>query len=85
MRTVFDTNVFGVVRVIHAFPRKGLPGHAHQRRGTGFTKTDINGNTGTQSVEEGAEIIVRMAQVGPDGPTGGYFSAQGARAALVRP
>jgi NAD(P)-dependent dehydrogenase (short-subunit alcohol dehydrogenase family) len=43
----------------------------------GFTKTDLNGNTGTQTVEEGAEIIVRMAQVGPDGPTGGYFDANG--------
>ena len=26
---------------------------------------------------EGAGIIVRMAQVGPDGPTGGYFDADG--------
>jgi hypothetical protein len=43
----------------------------------GFTKTDLNGNTGVQTVEEGAEIIVRMAQVGPDGPTGGYFAASG--------
>ena len=43
----------------------------------GFTKTDLNRNTGHQSVEQGAEIIVRMAQVGPDGPTGGYFDADG--------
>jgi NAD(P)-dependent dehydrogenase (short-subunit alcohol dehydrogenase family) len=43
----------------------------------GFTRTDLNGNTGIQSVEQGAEIIVRMAQVGPDGPTGGYFDAEG--------
>jgi NAD(P)-dependent dehydrogenase (short-subunit alcohol dehydrogenase family) len=43
----------------------------------GFTKTDLNRNTGTQTVEQGAEIIVRMAQVGPDGPTGGYFDAEG--------
>ncbi|MET8864319.1 SDR family NAD(P)-dependent oxidoreductase [Nonomuraea sp. NPDC004580] len=43
----------------------------------GFTKTDLNVNTGTQSVEEGAEIIVRMARLGPDGPTGGFFAAQG--------
>ena len=43
----------------------------------GFTKTDLNGNTGTQTVEEGAEIIVRMARVGPGGPTGGYFDAAG--------
>ncbi|MFF2812620.1 SDR family NAD(P)-dependent oxidoreductase [Streptomyces sp. NPDC058000] len=43
----------------------------------GFTKTDLNGNTGVQTVEQGAEIIVRMAQVSPDGPTGGYFDAAG--------
>ncbi len=35
------------------------------------------GNMGTQTVEEGAEIIVRMAQAGPDGPTGGYVGAEG--------
>ena len=40
-------------------------------------KTDLNDNTGTQTVEQGAEIIVRMAQMGPDGPTGGYFDADG--------
>lgn len=44
----------------------------------GFTRTDLNGNTGVQTVEQGAQIIVRMAQVGPDGPTGGYFDADGA-------
>jgi NAD(P)-dependent dehydrogenase (short-subunit alcohol dehydrogenase family) len=43
----------------------------------GYTATDLNGNTGIQTVEEGAEIIVRMAQVGPDGPTGGYFDTEG--------
>jgi NAD(P)-dependent dehydrogenase (short-subunit alcohol dehydrogenase family) len=43
----------------------------------GFTRTDLNRNTGVQPVEQGAEIIVRMARVGPDGPTGGYFDAEG--------
>ncbi|SDH08814.1 SDR family NAD(P)-dependent oxidoreductase [Nonomuraea jiangxiensis] len=43
----------------------------------GYTATDLNGRTGTQTVEQGAEIIVRMAQVGPDGPTGGFFNAEG--------
>ena len=32
---------------------------------------------GTQTIEQGAEIIVRMAQAGPDGSTGGYFDASG--------
>jgi hypothetical protein len=43
----------------------------------GYTATDLNGGTGTQTVEEGAEIIITMAQVGPDGPAGGYFDAGG--------
>jgi NAD(P)-dependent dehydrogenase (short-subunit alcohol dehydrogenase family) len=130
MRTVFDTNVFGVVRVTHAFlplllrsaapvvvnvssglasltrvATPGTPAHAYPGVAypaskaavnvltvqyakafpgmrinavePGFTATDLNGHAGTQTVEEGAEIIVRMAQVGPDGPTGGYFDAEG--------
>ena len=43
----------------------------------GYTGTDLNHHQGTQTVDEGAEIIVRMAQVGPDGPTGGYFGRHG--------
>jgi hypothetical protein len=43
----------------------------------GYTATDLNQHLGTQTVEEGAEVIVRMAQIGPDGPTGGYFGADG--------
>lgn len=130
MREVFETNVFGTVRVTHAFlpllrrsaapvivnvssglasltalttpgtPAYGYPGVAYPASKTavntvtvqfakafpemrinavepGFTKTDLNGNTGIQTVEEGAEIIVRMARVGADGPTGGYFTAEG--------
>ncbi|MGW6935362.1 SDR family NAD(P)-dependent oxidoreductase [Lentzea sp. NPDC054927] len=43
----------------------------------GFTATDINDHRGTQTVEEGAEVVVRMAQIGPDGPTGGFFDRFG--------
>ena len=43
----------------------------------GYTATDFNQHRGTQTVGEGAEIIVRMASTGPGGPTGGYFSAAG--------
>jgi NAD(P)-dependent dehydrogenase (short-subunit alcohol dehydrogenase family) len=130
MRRTFETNVFGTVRVTHAFlrllqrsaapvvvnvssglasltevttpgtPRYAYPGVAYPASKTavnmitvqyakafpnmrinavepGFTKTDLNGNTGFQTVEQGAEIIVRMALVGPEGPTGGYFDAEG--------
>ncbi|NUS30760.1 MAG: SDR family oxidoreductase [Streptomyces sp.] len=130
MRTVFETNVFGVVRVLHAFlpllqksaapvvvnvssglgsltrlsdpdsPAHFYPAVAYPSSKTtvnmitvqyakafpamrvnavepGFTRTDLNGGTGTQTVGEGAEIIVRMAQTTPDGPTGGYFDVNG--------
>lgn len=43
----------------------------------GHTATDLNSHTGPQTVEEGAEIIVRMALIGADGPSGGYFAADG--------
>jgi NAD(P)-dependent dehydrogenase (short-subunit alcohol dehydrogenase family) len=43
----------------------------------GYTATDLNGHSGHQSVEEGAEIIVRMACIGPEGPTGLFFDAAG--------
>ncbi len=130
MRQLFETNVFGLVRVTHAFlpllrrsaapvvvnvssglasltgmtapgtPAYAYPGVAYPASKAavnmitvqyakafpnmrinavepGYTATDLNGHTGTQTVEEGAEIIVRMAQAGPDGPTGGYFDAEG--------
>ncbi|MFC4019282.1 SDR family NAD(P)-dependent oxidoreductase [Micromonospora sp. GCM10011542] len=130
MRETFETNVFGVVRVTHAFlpllqrsaapvivnlssglasmsrvtdpgtPTYMYPGVAYPASKAavnmvtvqfakafpnmrinavepGFTATDLNLRTGVQTVEQGAEIIVRMAQVGPDGPTGGYFDAEG--------
>jgi NAD(P)-dependent dehydrogenase (short-subunit alcohol dehydrogenase family) len=131
MRSLFETNVFGVVRVTHAFlpllrrsvapvvvnvssglasmarvtapdtPAYAYPGVAYPASKAavnmitvqyakafpgmrinavepGYTATDLNGHAGTQTIEEGAEIIVGMAQVGPDGPTGGYFDAAGA-------
>ncbi|TDE37265.1 SDR family NAD(P)-dependent oxidoreductase [Nonomuraea mesophila] len=130
LRTTFETNVLGVVRVTraflpllrrsaapvivnvssglasltrvttpgtptHAYPgvaypaskaavnmitvqyAKAFPGMRINAVEPGYTATDLNLHMGTQTVEEGAEIIVRMAQVGPDGPTGGYFDLSG--------
>jgi NAD(P)-dependent dehydrogenase (short-subunit alcohol dehydrogenase family) len=37
----------------------------------GYTATDINGNQGHQTVEEGASETIRLALLPPDGPTGG--------------
>lgn len=125
MRKTFETNVFGTVRMLHAFipllqrsaaptvinvssglgsltlfgsaPADFYPGVAYPASKAalnmitvqyakafphirinavdpGFTKTDLNGNTGTQTVAEGAEAIVRMAQMGTDGPTGTFVN-----------
>jgi len=132
MRAVYETNVFGPVRVLHAFlpllEKSAAPvvvnvssglgslGLAADRDGPwsgfifpayssskaalnmltvqyaaalprmrinsvdpGFTATDFNAHRGTQTVEEGAEAIVRYALTGPDGPTGGFFGASGTR------
>jgi NAD(P)-dependent dehydrogenase (short-subunit alcohol dehydrogenase family) len=43
----------------------------------GYTATDFNAHAGPQSVEEGAEIIVRAAQFGADCPTGAYLDREG--------
>ena len=38
----------------------------------GFTKTNLNGYAGTESVEDGSREVVRVALLGPDGPTGTF-------------
>ncbi len=130
LRSIFETNVFGLVRVTHAFLpllqrspapvivnvssglaslaglsdpdspthfypgvsypaskttvnaitiqyAKALPGIRINAVEPGYTNTDLNGGTGTQTVEEGATIIVAMAGIGADGPTGTFVSANG--------
>jgi len=38
----------------------------------GFTRTNLNGYAGTETVEEGAREAVRVALLGPDSPTGTF-------------
>jgi len=38
----------------------------------GFTRTNLNGYAGTETVEEGAREVVRVALLGPDSPTGTF-------------
>jgi NAD(P)-dependent dehydrogenase (short-subunit alcohol dehydrogenase family) len=42
----------------------------------GFTKTNLNDYAGTETVEEGAREAVRVALLGPDGPTGTFTHAK---------
>ena len=133
MRTVYETNVFGPVRVLRAFiplleksaapvvvnvssgvgslylasdpgspwREANFPVYASSKAALnmltiryaaafprmrinsvdpGFTATDFNQHRGTQTVEEGAQVIVRYALIAVDGPTGGFFDRDGAEA-----
>ncbi|MBN9687441.1 MULTISPECIES: SDR family oxidoreductase [unclassified Corallococcus] len=43
----------------------------------GYTATDLNNFEGTRTVEQAARAPVRLALLGPDGPTGTYSDDQG--------
>jgi len=43
----------------------------------GFTRTNLNGFQGTETLEEGAREAVRVALLGPDGPTGTFTRWEG--------
>jgi NAD(P)-dependent dehydrogenase (short-subunit alcohol dehydrogenase family) len=130
MRGVYDTNVFGVVRVTHAmlpllrasanpvivnvssglgsFDRvhdasrieskvpalgycssksavtmltvqyaRALPLMRVNVVDPGYTATDLNHHSGTQTVEQGTDAIVMMATIGKDGPTGTFQDREG--------
>jgi NAD(P)-dependent dehydrogenase (short-subunit alcohol dehydrogenase family) len=43
----------------------------------GYTATDLNHNSGPQTLEQGTDAIVRLATIGKDGPTGTFQDAAG--------
>ena len=43
---------------------------------TGHTRMNLNGYSGTQTVEEGARKPVRLALLGPDSPTDTFSNAK---------
>ncbi len=42
----------------------------------GYTATDLNGHTGTQTIPEGAAEAIRLALLPDDGPTGTYSNSE---------
>lgn len=56
---------------------KALPNMRVNVVDPGYTATDLNGNSGTQSVTEGTDAIVAMAQIGADGPTATFSNRDG--------
>ncbi|WP_305788180.1 SDR family NAD(P)-dependent oxidoreductase [Symbioplanes lichenis] len=47
-----------------------LPGMRVNAADPGYTRTDLNGGAGAHDVTTGSDEIVRLAMIGPDGPTG---------------
>ncbi|WP_026403647.1 SDR family NAD(P)-dependent oxidoreductase [Actinomadura rifamycini] len=43
----------------------------------GYVATDSNNNTGVLTPAQGAAVVVRLATVGADGPTAGFFGEEG--------
>jgi NAD(P)-dependent dehydrogenase (short-subunit alcohol dehydrogenase family) len=56
---------------------KGYPGIRINAVDPGYTATDLNHNSGHQTVQEGTDAIVAMASIGPDGPTGTFTDRYG--------
>jgi NAD(P)-dependent dehydrogenase (short-subunit alcohol dehydrogenase family) len=56
---------------------KALPGMRVNVVDPGYTATDFNDHRGTQTVQEGVEAIVAMAQIGADGPSGTFVDRHG--------
>jgi NAD(P)-dependent dehydrogenase (short-subunit alcohol dehydrogenase family) len=56
---------------------KALPDWKINAVDPGYTATDLNDHRGHKTVEQGAKVIVTMATLDPDGPTGGFFDEAG--------
>jgi NAD(P)-dependent dehydrogenase (short-subunit alcohol dehydrogenase family) len=56
---------------------KAYPGIRINMVDPGYTATDLNHNSGHQSVTEGTDAIVAMASIGADGPTGTFSDREG--------
>ena len=56
---------------------RALPEFRINAADPGYTATDFNDHRGSQTVQEGTDAIVTLAQVPPDGPTGGFFDRHG--------
>jgi NAD(P)-dependent dehydrogenase (short-subunit alcohol dehydrogenase family) len=56
---------------------KGLPHVRVNAVDPGYTATDFNDHRGTQTVAEGTDAIVRMAQLDASGPTGSFVDRHG--------
>lgn len=64
-------NALSLAMAIELEP-EGIPVNAVS---PGFTKTNLNNYEGTETVEQGAAEVVRLALLGNEGPTGTFTHA----------
>ncbi|HET6509379.1 MAG TPA: SDR family NAD(P)-dependent oxidoreductase [Baekduia sp.] len=72
----YPTSKTAVVALTDMYAR-ALPGFRVNAVDPGYTATDLNGHSGHQTVAEGTDAIVALAQVGPDGPTRTFQDREG--------
>jgi NAD(P)-dependent dehydrogenase (short-subunit alcohol dehydrogenase family) len=81
MESRFPTLAYGssktAVVALTVHYAKALPGMRINVVDPGYTATDLNGHSGTQTVTEGTDAMIRLATIGADGPTGGFFDRNG--------
>ncbi|WP_315743686.1 MULTISPECIES: SDR family oxidoreductase [unclassified Bradyrhizobium] len=66
------------VQYANAFHRSATHAHIKINSATpGYVATDLNNHTGNRTVEEGAEIVVKLATLPDDGPSGSFFNDAG--------
>ena len=56
---------------------KNLPDFRVNASDPGYTSTDFNGHRGHQTITEGTDATVMLAQLGTGGPTGKFFNRNG--------
>ncbi|MEZ0494588.1 SDR family oxidoreductase [Kineococcus sp. TBRC 1896] len=56
---------------------RALPGVLVNAADPGYTRTDLNGGDGAQSVTEGTDAVVQLATLPDDGPTGTFADRRG--------
>jgi NAD(P)-dependent dehydrogenase (short-subunit alcohol dehydrogenase family) len=56
---------------------RALPGFRVNAADPGYTATDLNGHSGPQTVTEGTDAIVALAQVAAGGPTNTFTDRHG--------
>jgi NAD(P)-dependent dehydrogenase (short-subunit alcohol dehydrogenase family) len=67
------------VQYAQAFRRDPRYGHFKVNSATpGYIATDFNNHSGPRTAAQGARVVVQLAMLPDDGPTGGFFNDEGA-------